>query len=100
MVQPLERDPEGVETAQVRRLSSLAGAKVIEIGAGDGRLSWRYGDLAHSVVGVDLSHPVLVEAAAAASRYPDIRFSPVQSAAEMLPLPTGWFDVGLLAWSL
>jgi cyclopropane fatty-acyl-phospholipid synthase-like methyltransferase len=35
-------DPEGNETDTLFDLVDLGGAHVLEIGAGDGRLTWRY----------------------------------------------------------
>ena len=40
----IRTDPEGNETATLFDLVDLDGAEVLEIGCGDGRLTWRYAD--------------------------------------------------------
>lgn len=46
-------DPDGTETAVLARLGGLAGARVLELGCGDGRLTARYAPVARSVLAVD-----------------------------------------------
>ncbi|MBN2551098.1 MAG: class I SAM-dependent methyltransferase [Anaerolineales bacterium] len=51
---PIELDPEGHETkALLAYLGPLRGLRLLEIGCGDGRLTWRYARLAARVVGID-----------------------------------------------
>jgi 16S rRNA A1518/A1519 N6-dimethyltransferase RsmA/KsgA/DIM1 with predicted DNA glycosylase/AP lyase activity len=47
------RDPEGFERRVIHRLIRFAGRHVLEIGSGDGRLTWRYTDRAASVLELD-----------------------------------------------
>lgn len=48
------RDPERNEiNALLEFAGDLAGKRVLEIGAGNGRLTWRYASLAGEVVGID-----------------------------------------------
>ena len=37
-------DPEGAELAALGKLVDFAGLHVLEVGCGDGRLTWRYAD--------------------------------------------------------
>lgn len=47
-------DPERNEVkALLEFIGDLAGKRVLEIGAGSGRLTWRYASLAGEVVGID-----------------------------------------------
>ena len=46
-------DPEGVETRVIHELIDFAGKDVLEIGCGDGRMTWRYADVAASVLAFD-----------------------------------------------
>jgi len=46
-------DPEGNETRVIHELVDFTGKDVLEIGCGDGRLTWRYADHAASVLGFD-----------------------------------------------
>lgn len=46
-------DPEDSETDALFALVDLDGADVLEIGCGDGRLTWRYADRVAHVMAVD-----------------------------------------------
>ena len=46
-------DPEGVETRVVHDLIDFSAKNVLEIGCGDGRLTWRFADAAASVLAFD-----------------------------------------------
>lgn len=48
-------DPEGTETGAIHGLVEFAGRRVLEVGCGDGRLTWRYADQAASVLALDTS---------------------------------------------
>jgi tRNA G46 methylase TrmB len=45
-------DPEGNETAELFDLVDVEGREVLEIGSGDGRLTWRYADRAADPIGL------------------------------------------------
>src|SRR5512147_2300985 len=50
----IQFDPQGRETAALSRLAgSLEGKSVLEIGCGDGRLTWRYAPEAARVAAID-----------------------------------------------
>lgn len=93
-------DPEGFEAAVLAGVPELNGARVLEIGAGDGRLTWHYAARARSVVGVDPeaeSVGYLME-----DRPPGLRprVTGVIADAEHLPFPSERFDAAVLSWSL
>ena len=96
----VQRDPEETETTYLRDFLPLAGARVLEIGCGEGRLTWRYARTAARVTGIDLNP----ERVAAAPREcpPDLRASTSFALArsEALPFPSETFDQAVLAWSL
>ena len=46
-------DPEGVETRVLRKLAPVAGLRVLEVGCGDGRVTFRYASDAASVLALD-----------------------------------------------
>lgn len=49
------RDPDDVQSAELNRITDFSGKRVLEIGCGDGQLTWSYaGDAAH-VTGIDPS---------------------------------------------
>lgn len=46
-------DPENNETRALFTLADFGGQQVLEIGCGDGRLTWRYADRAAHVTAID-----------------------------------------------
>ena len=93
-------DPEGAESRVLRDLASFAGKDVLEVGCGDGRLTWRYAAAARSVLGVD---PKADAVARAVADTPDSlrgRVSFLAADVTTCTLPAGAFDVAVLAWSL
>ncbi|MGH7947718.1 MAG: class I SAM-dependent methyltransferase [Candidatus Binataceae bacterium] len=93
-------DPEGAELAALRELGGLDGARVLEIGCGDGRLTFGYARTARSVFAIDPSDKAVAKArnmlpADLAER---VRFE-VGSALELDQAPAS-FDVCLLSHSL
>jgi len=93
-------DPEGVELAALRATGCLAGARVLEIGCGDGRLTFGYAAAARSVLAIDPSEEAIGQARSAlpAVLSETLRFE-VGSALE-LDLPAASFDAALLSHSL
>jgi 2-polyprenyl-3-methyl-5-hydroxy-6-metoxy-1,4-benzoquinol methylase len=50
-------DPENNETRALFDLADFAGQRVLEIGCGDGRLTWRYAGRAAPVTAIDAFSP-------------------------------------------
>ena len=96
----VQKDPEGVEQRHLGGLVQFAGKRVLEIGCGDGRLTWKYARLARQVVGIDLDADGL--RFASIERPSDLEKSVafVRASSTGLPLPRATFDIALLAWSL
>ena len=93
-------DPEGAETAALARLAPVDGLRVLELGCGDGRLTFRYAGAAASVLAVD-SDPELIgvaRSALPAALADRVSFAAV-GAAEV-DAPRASFDLALFAWSL
>jgi ubiquinone/menaquinone biosynthesis C-methylase UbiE len=94
------RDPEEVEVKHLDHVGQLANRRVIEIGCGDGRMTWRYAALPRSIVGID---PDAARLAAAIDARPADLGSKVnfaQAEAEALPFRAESFEMAILAWSL
>jgi ubiquinone/menaquinone biosynthesis C-methylase UbiE len=93
-------DPEGVETAALRQLAPMDGLRVLELGCGDGRLTFRYAHDAESVLAVDPDEDQIAKANAA--RPPDLaeRVTFVACGAAEVDVPRRRFDLALFAWSL
>jgi ubiquinone/menaquinone biosynthesis C-methylase UbiE len=97
---PLLRDPEEIETKHLHDFASFAGARVLEIGTGEGRLTWRFADAARRVIGVDVDPARLAVARRERQPHLQTRVSFAFAKGESLPFPKEQFDLGILAWSL
>ena len=51
-------DVAGIEKQYLLDMLPLEGGRVLEIGCGDGRLTWQYAELADRVVGIDVTRGV------------------------------------------
>jgi len=101
----VDLDPDGVETAAFREAAGdLTGKRVLEVGSGDGRLTWLYAGQAGSVTGID---PKEDRTSGAETAIPDglvgrIKFLPLNLedfAAQAIPAGER-FDRAILSWSL
>jgi cyclopropane fatty-acyl-phospholipid synthase-like methyltransferase len=94
-------DPEGNETDALFDLVRLDGAEVLEIGCGDGRLTWRYAERAGHVTAIEVFGDSIARAKERlAEMHLPVAFRHVgfeDFAAETDP---DVFDVALLSWSL
>ena len=96
----LQRDPERNEIQYLRSYVSLAGKRVLEVGSGEGRLTWQYAKWAGSVIAVD--RDVDSQRVANIDRPHDMETKVYLSAASSayLPFSKEKFDLAILAWSL
>jgi 2-polyprenyl-3-methyl-5-hydroxy-6-metoxy-1,4-benzoquinol methylase len=96
----VRRDPEEAETRAIHALIDFTGRDILEVGCGDGRLTWRYAEDARSILALDPDSSAIERANACVpeSLRPKTRFL----AADILdsaPL-SGAFDVAMFSWSL
>ena len=91
----MEIDPEGVEMAALSAVARLSGARVLEIGCGDGRLAKRYARATRLTVGLDPADDRMTAwAGMTAMTLHFVR------ASTPLPFRDATFDVALFGWSL
>jgi 2-polyprenyl-3-methyl-5-hydroxy-6-metoxy-1,4-benzoquinol methylase len=95
-------DPEGNETDALFDLVELEGREVLEIGCGDGRLTWRYTDRAAYVTAIEPFEDAIARANLRLSEAPSDRIEFRHIAFEDLAAASDAdvFDVTLLSWSL
>jgi ubiquinone/menaquinone biosynthesis C-methylase UbiE len=97
---PIQKDPEGIEILHLEEAAAFTGAYVLEIGCGDGRLTWRFAPSAGRVTALDTD--TLALKTAVASRPDNLRqtVSFVCASSLDLPFPNEEFNIAILAWSL
>lgn len=98
----IRTDPENNETRALLDMVNFTGQHVLEIGCGDGRMTWRYADKAFHVTAID---PSAKQIALARKQLPtqlrdridfqDIAFEDFTAASA----PSA-FDIVILSWSL
>jgi ubiquinone/menaquinone biosynthesis C-methylase UbiE len=78
----------------------LKDKRVLEIGCGDGRLTWQYAHSPHATIGLDLDRDSLrvARADSSASLADKVSFTCADST--HLPFAKEKFDIAILAWSL
>jgi len=94
------KDPRGAEARALAALGEFDGKRVLEIGCGDGRLTWLYAEQAGEVLGVDPDEESIREARRA---LPDQLAGHVEfrvADARALDVPRQRFDIAFLSWSL
>lgn len=94
------KDPEGAELRALAKVVDFTGQRVLEIGCGDGRLTWTYAPKAAKVLGIDTDAEVIAQARKATppGLKHRVRFRVAQ--AEKLRVRPAGFDIAFLAWSL
>jgi ubiquinone/menaquinone biosynthesis C-methylase UbiE len=97
---PLVVDPDGVEIATIRELVDLERLRVLEIGCGDGRMTFDYAGETASVFAIDPEEELIEQARAATPRRlrRQIRFEAADAAE--IDLPQREFDLAQFSWSL
>ena len=95
-------DPENNETLALFDLADFNGQRVLEIGCGDGRLTWRYADKAAHVTAIDAFADGILRAKENISdelkdrvEFSHIAFEDFATASE-----PSTFDRAILSWSL
>ncbi|HEX9866522.1 MAG TPA: class I SAM-dependent methyltransferase [Acidimicrobiia bacterium] len=55
-------DPEGTEIGVIHELVDVSGKAVLEVGCGDGRMTWRYAEQTASVLALDTNEEKIEDA--------------------------------------
>ena len=95
-----QKDPEGFEKKILHKYADFATKRVLEVGCGEGRLTWKYADAPNLTIGFDPDHDALrvARADSPATMREHIHFT--QASARYIPISKETFDIAILAWSL
>jgi 2-polyprenyl-3-methyl-5-hydroxy-6-metoxy-1,4-benzoquinol methylase len=93
-------DPEGAHLAALRRLQDFTGARVIELGCGDGRLTLGIAEHAASVLAFDPDEPAIRRAGAALPERLAARVTYRAASAIDVELAPASFDIAVFSWAL
>ena len=96
----IETDPEGVEPRELLGAVDFRAARVLEVGSGDGRLSFRYAHASRFIVGIDPKPDEVLSARKSCPSDLRHRLTFVRGSATSLPFRGEAFDIVLLASAL
>lgn len=96
----LERDADRNEIKSLRKFVDLKDKRVMEIGCGEGRLTWQYAKEAQSTVALDLDQDALRVGRVDCPSDLENKVLFVCSDSIHLPFAKDKFDIAILAWSL
>ena len=95
-----QRDPERAEVRALRRHAPLDGARVLDVGCGEGRLARRIAGAARLVVAIDPNEEVLARARRLTPRRLRKKIDYRHGTAERPGVPRRRFDVAVFSGSL
>jgi 2-polyprenyl-3-methyl-5-hydroxy-6-metoxy-1,4-benzoquinol methylase len=97
---PLVVDPDGVELQTIRELVDLHGLSVLDVGCGEGRLTFVCAGEGAKVFGIDPDEESIAAAQAETPKALRRRVRFEVAHAREIELPKGEFDLALFSWSL
>ncbi len=95
----VRRDPERAETQTLRKHLPVIGARLLDIGCGEGRLTRRVAALAASVVGIDPDRSLVDRASRVTPERTRRKVQFRVGRTEKLPFRDRSFDVAIFSWS-
>ena len=93
-------DPEETETRILHELVDFHDKDVVEVGCGNGRMTWRYAERARFVLALDPNEALIAEARQQMPERLQSMVSFLTGDAQSVGLPEQGFDVAILSWSL
>lgn len=95
----VQKDPEGLERKSLHKFADFTNKRVLEIGCGEGRLTWQYAKAPRSIFAIDLDADALRVAAIDKPSDLHNKVYFLRAESEHLPFPKETFDIAVLAWS-
>lgn len=96
----LQNDPERHESKYLHKFADFRNKRVLEIGCGEGRMTWQFARETQTTVGIDLDTDALRIAKVDGPSDLEHKVLFTCAASEYLPFSKETFDIAILAWSL
>jgi ubiquinone/menaquinone biosynthesis C-methylase UbiE len=96
----MQKDPEGFEKKILHKFVDFSNRRALEIGCGEGRLTWKYAAASRLTLGFDPDHEALRVARADSPHDLSEHVHFAQASAIHIPFSKETFDIAILAWSL
>ena len=96
----LQKDPEGFEKRILHKYVDFTNKRVLEIGCGEGRLTFKYAAASSLTVGFDPDQDAVrvARADSPSALREHVHFA--QASAKNIPFAKETFNIAILAWSL
>ncbi len=96
----LQKDPERNEARYLNAFADFTNKRVLEIGCGEGRLTWQYAKGTQTTIGIDPDRDAL--RIATVDRPVDLQGKVLCACTDSVQLPfsKATFEIAILAWSL
>ena len=96
----LQKDPSRNETKYLHKFADFTNQRVLEVGCGEGRLTWQYAGSAATTIGIDPDRDALRVARVDMPFDLQNRVFLACAGSRDLPFSKETFDIAVLAWSL
>ena len=96
----LQKDPEGYEKKYLHQFADFKKKRALEVGCGEGRLTWKYAGASSLTVGFDPDHDALRIARTDTPYDLQKHVHFANATASHIPFSKETFDIAILAWSL
>ena len=96
----MQKDIERNEIKHLRKVADFTDKRVLEIGCGEGRMTWQYAQYTRQVMATDLDHDSLRIAKVDRPHTVENTVHLACANSQYLPFSKEKFDIAILAWSL
>jgi len=96
----LQRDPQRNESKYLHKFADFTNKHMLEVGCGEGRMTWQYAKETQRTIGIDPDPDALRIAKVDKPSELENNVLFTCAASEYLPFSKETFDIAVLAWSL